>query len=433
MITLLAAVFGGLILLLISGLWIAVATGGIGITLYFINSGWSALTPISHIVWTSAENFPIATVPLFIFLGYMLMESGLAGRVYAGLEPLLNHIPGGLLHTNIVVGALFAACSGSGMASAAAIGTVALPEMEKRGYPRSLSIGSVAAGGVLAPIIPPSIMMIMYCVITGQSIGKAFIAGIFPGLGLAVLFSLYIAVVFQFYQDWAKTRGPLVPLKKSISASKEVWPIVILIFLVLGTIYLGIATPTESAAVGSVGAIVLAALHRGLNWQSLKKTTVATVTLTSVVLIIYIGTHIMSSALAMSGAIGFITQGLTSLAVPRVGVLLIVYLIFIILGLFIDTLPMMLMTVPLVFPTIVALGYDPLWFGIAVVLLTNTGNLTPPVGMILFVMQSLNRGRPVSEVYKGVIPFAVLCVVMLGIVTAFPQIALWLPTQMLGK
>ena len=433
MLGFLVGIFLGLFVLLASGMWIAVVTGVIGVTLFYIQVGSAAITAIGSIVWTSAEKFPLTTVPLFIFLGYMLMESGLASRVYAGLEPLLNRLPGGLLHTNIVVGALFASASGSGMASAAAIGSVALPEMAKRGYPKALSIGSVAAGGILAPLIPPSIMMIMYCVITGQSIGKQFIAGIFPGLALATMFMIYIALRFWFYGRWVEFRGELTPWKTALVRTRSVWLILILIFLVLGTIYLGVATPTEAAAVGAAGAMVLAWAHGCLNWQILKKTTIATVRLTSIVLFIYIGTHIMSSALALSGAIGYITQALTSLPVPSLVVLVIIYLLFIILGMFIDTLPMMLMTVPLVFPAVMALGYDPIWFGIAVVLLTNTGNLSPPVGMVLFVMQSLNPDLPISEIYRGVIPFALIVLVMLAILTAFPQIALWLPNTMFGQ
>lgn len=422
----------GLLALLFSGMWVAAACGVIGVILFYVHLGPASVVAISNTIWTTAVNFSLCTVPLFVFLGFLLMESGLAKRVYAGVEPFLNHFPGGLLHTNIIVGALFASASGSSLASAAAIGSIALPEMEKRGYPRELSLGSVAGGGTLAILIPPSIIMIMYCIITGQSIGKQFIAGIFPGLCLAGLFMLYIALRFQIFGRWQEVRGEVLPWIPSIARTRSVWLIVVLVMLVLGSIYLGVATPVEAAGVGCVGAILLAWMHRSFNWQVLKKTTISTVRLTSALLFILIGTHILSSALGFSGVIRYITQGLTSAPVPPIVILIIIYVFFIVLSMFIESLPLVLIMVPMVFPAVMALGYDPIWFGIVVVLLSNTGQLSPPVGVVLFVLQSLEPDRPLGELYRGVMPFVLIIIVMLVIITAFPQIALWLPGTMYG-
>ena len=426
-------VMGGFLVLLFSGMWIAIVATIIGLVLLFLEQGWSnMLQATGWIVWSASDVFALASVPLFIFMGLILTESRLSERIYSSLAPLLNRLPGGLLYTNIAAGALFAACSGSSMAAAATIGSVAIPEMEKRGYPFPISIGSVGAGAILAPIIPPSILMIFYASVTEQSIGKLFIGGLIPGLILVGLFALWITLRFRFFPAWKEIRGEILPWGQAILATRGIWLIVILIVMVLGSMFAGIATASEAAAVGAFGALMLALLHRRLSWGILRKATITAVIITCQVQFIYVGVQIFSAAVARAGLVAYITGILVDLPIPPLAVLLLIYGIFLILGMLIESIPMLLMVVPVVFPTIAVLGYDPIWFGIVVTLLCVVGNVTPPVGVSLFVLQALNPDKPVMEIYKGLFPFIMVTLVGLGIITAFPELTLFLPSLMLG-
>jgi len=428
------AVFGMLLALLVGGMWVATAAAFVGIFILWSKIGFDPMVQsVGWAVWNSASTFTLCTIPLFIFMGFMLMESGLAERVYSGIEATVNRVPGGLLHTNIIVGGLFAATSGSTIAATATLGTISLPEMERRGYPQGISLGSVAAGAFLAPVIPPSNMMIFYCELMQLSIGRQFIAGVFPGFVLAGLFMLYIALRFSMFRQKGEVRGKILPWWQSLAKMRDVWLIVILIVIVLGSIYLGLATPTEAAALGSVGAVGLAALHRRLNWQTLKKCTIGTLRVTGQVMFIFVGVKIMSNALSLAGVVDFVTKWLVALPVPPLVILLMIFVLFLILGCFIESIPMMLMVVPLVFPAVMSLGYNPYWFGVLVTLIATAGNITPPVGVTLFALQAVRPDIPVTRIYRGVIPFLTVILVGLAIVTAIPELSLWLPSTMIGQ
>jgi len=428
------AVFGMLLVLLVGGMWVATAAALVGIFILLSKIGFDPMVQsVGWAIWNSASTFTLCTIPLFIFMGFMLMESGLAQRVYSGIEATVNRVPGGLLHTNILVGGLFAATSGSTIAATATLGTISLPEMEKRGYPQGISLGSVAAGAFLAHVIPPSNMMIFYCELMQLSIGRQFIAGVFPGFILAGLFMLYIALRFSMFRQKGEVKRKILPWWQSLAKMRDVWLIVILIVIVLGSIYLGLATPTEAAALGSVGAVGLAALHRRLNWQTLKKCTIGTLRVTGQVMFIFVGVKIMSNALSLAGVVDFVTKWLVAMPVPPVVILLMIFVLFLILGCFIESIPMMLMVVPLVFPAVMNLGYDPYWFGVLVTLIATAGNITPPVGVTLFALQAVRPDIPVTRIYRGVIPFLTVILVGLAIVTAFPQLSLWLPSTMIGQ
>lgn len=433
MVGFLVATFSGFLALLGSGMWIATVCGIVGLALLYVRVGWSnMLLASSWVAWVSTDSFTLVAVPLFMFMGIMLAESALGERVYASTAPLLNHFPGGLLYTNVLAGALFAAASGSSVASAATIGSVALPEMEKRGYPFSVSTGSVGAGSLLAPLIPPSLQMIFYASVTEQSIGKLFAAGLIPGLVLAGLFIVHITIFFGLTKRGREVRGEVLPWKTSLAKTRDVWLIIILIGMVLGSMFAGIATPTEAAAVGAFGATLLAVVYRKLNWQVLKKATFGALRITCQLGFIYVGVKILSAALARAGLIAWVTKSLVGLPVPPVVIFMMIAALFILFGMVLESIPMMLMIVPVVFPTMIALGYDPIWFGVAVVLLCLTGNLTPPVGVTLFVLQTLSPEKPITDIYKGVLPFVVTVLLMLVIVTAFPQLALWFPGLILS-
>ena len=431
--TFLAAVLGIFLAFLGSGMWLAVACALVGMGLLFIMTGWdNMLLSSSFIVWLSTNSFILGSIPLFIFMGFLFMESGLAKRIYASATPLLNHFPGGLLYANIIAGALFAACSGSSVAATATIGSVALPEMEERGYPFSASAGSIGAGGTLATIIPPSVLLIFYASITEQSIGREFMAGVFPGLIMVAMFLIYITLSFRFRGRWREIPRDILPWKTSLAKSKDVWIVLILIVIVLGSIFAGIATPTEAAAVGVAGAVILAVAYRGFNWQVLKRAALGSMTITCQLMFIYIGVKILSAALARAQLISYTTKALITLPVPPLVVLVIVCGIFFLLGMVIESLPMMLMVVPVVYPAMIALGYDPIWFGIVVLLMCHVGNFTPPVGVLIFVIQAIAPDHPVTEIYKGLIPFTIIQLILIVIITAFPQLCLFLPSVMMG-
>jgi tripartite ATP-independent transporter DctM subunit len=420
-----AGVFGVFLALLLSGVGVGIGAALTGMGILYITTGWdNMLLSVSWIAWLAINSFTLTSVPLYIFMGILLKESGVGSRIYLALEPLLNRLPGGLLYTNIIAGALFAACSGSSLASAATIGSVAFPEMDKRGYDPTMSAGSVGAGSILATIIPPSLLMIFYGSITEKSIGQLFIAGIIPGLIMTAMFIIYITIRYRFYGQWK--RPELVPWGTAIVKSIDAWPVIALIVMVLGSIFVGIATPSEAAAIGSLGAVFLALLYRGLNWQVIRKATVETVVLTSVLMFIYVGCKIMSNALGRAGLVTYLTRAMIEFPVSPLVILLLVYLLFLIMGCFLEGIPMMLMIVPVVAPALETLGYDLIWFGVAVVLLCHIGGFTPPVGITLFVLQSLRPNRPITEIYWGLLPFGVIVFILLGIVTAFPQLSLFL-------
>jgi tripartite ATP-independent transporter DctM subunit len=364
-------------------------------------------------------------------MGEIIFRCGLSEKAYGALSPLMNRLPGGLLHSNIAVGAVFAAASGSSVASAATIGKVALPDMEKRGYARGISMGSVAAGGSLGILIPPSITFIIYGVMTQQSVGKLFIAGIFPGILLTVLYMTYIGTRVLFQPHLAPREKP-VPLGKSLLKIFDAWPIFLLAIMVLGSIYGGIATPTEAAGVGAFGALVIAAGYRKITWGAFKEAAAGTVKTTCYLMLIFVGAKVMGVLLTNLGVFNQMTRWVIALPVPPIGILTAILIMYVILGCFMSGLPAIIITLPIVFPIITVLGYDPIWFGVIIVMLNETGLLTPPVGIILYILQGLRPDTPFREIALGCIPFFITILVAIAIITAFPPIATWLPTLMIG-
>ena len=376
-------------------------------------------------------NFVLTAIPLFIFMGEIILRSGFSGKLYRGLSGWFQLLPGGLLHSNIAAASMFAAVCGSSVATAAAIGTVALPELEKRGYDRKLSMGSLAAGGTLGPLIPPSIAFIIYGVITETSIVRLFVAGVFPGLLLAGLFMAYIGVRVALDRSLVP-KEDAVPWRKRLSGTAEILPIACLMILVLGGIYMGVMTPTEAAAVGAFGALLLAAAFRLLTrralWESLKETTRST----AFIMFIVVGAMLLGVVLANLRVPGALVKMVVAAPLTPLMVMLLVYFIYFIMGSFFDGISMMIITLPVIFPVVVALGYDPVWFGVSFTIILEVGLLTPPVGLNLYVIHGLSRNRPFSEVVIGGAPFFVVMLIALAIIHAFPEISLWLPSVLLG-
>ena len=427
------AVFGVFFALLAANMGVAIAFFLTGMGVLYVIGGWdNMLLSTGWIVWLSSNSFTLTCVPLYIFMGLLLKESGVGSRMYLALEPLFDRLPGGLLYTNIIAGAIFGACSGSSVAAAATIGSIAFPEMDKRGYDPAISAGTIGAASLLDTLIPPSLLLIFYGSVTEKSIGQLFIAGIIPGLIMAAMFIVYITLRYRFYeQQWKRPK--IVPWKTAIVKSMDVWPVFALILLVLGSIFVGIATPSEAAAVGGFGGILLALLYRGFNWQVLKKATVDTMVLTSTLMFIFVGVTVFSNALGRAGVITYMSRALIDLPVPPLVTLLLVYFIFLIMGIALEGIPMILMIVPVVGPALEALGYDLIWFSIPMVLLCHIAGISPPCGITLYALQSLRPNRPITEIYRGLLPFGVIIFILLGLMTAFPRVVLFLPELMMGK
>jgi C4-dicarboxylate transporter, DctM subunit len=375
-------------------------------------------------------NFVLTAIPLFIFMGEIILRTGFSLKLYHGLARWFQLLPGGLLHSNIAACSVFSAVCGSSVATAAAIGTVALPELEKRGYDGRLSAGSLAAGGTLGPLIPPSIALIIYGVITQTSIVRLFMAGVLPGLLLAALFMAYIGVRVAMDRSLAPAEEH-VSWRERLLGLAEIVPVACLIVVVLGGIYAGIMTPTEAAAVGALGALILAAAFRTLSWAILWVALKETARSTAFIMFIIVGAMLLGVVLANLRVPSALAEGVRAAPLTPLMVMLLIYAMYFFMGMFFDGISMMIITLPVIFPVVVALGYDPVWFGVAFVIIMEVGLLTPPVGLNLYVIYGVSKHRPFSDVAIGSAPFFVVMLVALALVHAFPQLSLWLPSALL--
>ncbi len=421
--------FGLVFLFLFSGIPVAVALGLVGFLTAFLFLGHTEA--LGYAPWNIATQFILVAIPLFLFMGQILLHSGISDRLYSGASALLGKLPGSLLHANIASCAVFAAISGSSVATAATIGTVAIPQLEKRGYESKLVLGSLAAGGTLGILIPPSIAMIIYGAMAGESVGRLFVAGIIPGIMLTLLFMGYVLVRVI-------TKPGLAPPFEGMSWKQRglrilsMWPIFIIMFIVLGGIYLGVVTPTEAAALGAFTSMVFALAYRRLNWQIMKGILRDTVKTTAYIMFLVIGAQILTGTLSMLRVPDNAVLWVTSLDVSPLVILIFIYILYLFLGCFMDGISMMVVTLPVVVPIIRTLGFDPIWFGVALVILIEMALLTPPVGLNVYVIHGLRPDRPMSDVFRGIIPFFFMMLLGLIIVTAFPPIATWLPSTMYG-
>lgn len=416
---------GALVLFLTSGAILGAALGLTGLLLLHFQA--NGATPLAiNATWNMLTDFTLSAVPLFIFLGEILLASGVSKRVYNGLTPLFARVPGQLLHTNIAVCTLFGAVSGSSTSTAAAIGAVGYPELTKRGYKPSVVVGTLAAGGTLGLLIPPSLALIIYGATQNVSIGQLFIAGMLPGLLIAAAFSTWIMIRSKIGEPVTPTFKEKVTFKHVITGLKEIWPLPVLIFFVLGTIYLGIATPTESAALGVVASIVLGLTWGDLTfkrlWQAFKH---ASIMFTAIGMIL-IGTVILSQAVSLLGIPRTAVETIGNFGLGPYGILLMIVIVYIVLGCFFDGISLLLMTLPITFPMITSLGFDPIWFGIIVTLLIEIGMITPPVGLNLFVLSSISKNEvDLTSAAKASLPYWLILLGAIGVFTLFPNIILW--------
>lgn len=427
----LSSIIMGMLLfgLLFSGVWIAMGLGMVGILgLLLIEP--SSIMGVGIVVWDTLESFVLTAVPLFLLMGSIILHSGISSGFYRGLSLWLDYLPGSLAHSNISACSIFAAISGSSVATAAAIGAIAIPEMEKRGYDRSLIYGSLAAGGTLGILIPPSLIFILYGAIIGESVGRLFIAGIIPGILLSLLFLLYIGIRTVINPSLVPRGEERATWRKRLRGLVDVLPIFILMFLILGGIYLGLATPTEAAAVGVFGSLVMALFTGRLNLKVLSASLDAAIKSNCMILFIVVGAQIMSYALVTAGIPRALVALISGLQVQPAVIFLFLCLMYLILGCFMDAISLMLLTLPVVYPVMMSLGYDPIWFGVVLVILLEVGLITPPVGMNLFVIQGL-ADQPLGIVAWGAFPYVIMMLFMVFLIALFPDLALWLPSKMM--
>jgi C4-dicarboxylate transporter DctM subunit len=423
------AIMLGLLLLGMPIAVIMVLLGAVGGAMAF---GWPLIDSIGSVVWGVANENILTAIPLFILLGELLLRSGIADRMYSSLSIWLGRLPGGLLHTNIGCSAMFAATSGSSVATAATIGTVALPALNERNYSKSQSLGSLAAGGTLGILIPPSVNLLIYGSLTNTSIGQLFIAGIIPGILLTLLFMAYIG--FANYGRQADVQEADVSMAMKIQALGGLMPPTIIFFIVMGSIYFGLATPTESAAIGVVVALAYAWHFGALNFAFLHRCFIHTARTTGMVLLIITGAFILNVTLALVGVAQAMTGWIAGMGLSATGLLMALIVFYLLLGMFMDVLSMQVLTIPIAIPIVLAAGIDPIWFGVFVVLMCEVGLITPPVGMNLYVVQGIRTdGGDFKDVMWGALPYAILMLVFTGMLIAFPDIVLWLPGKMLGE
>ncbi len=405
---------------------VAAGLGFLGVLLSALYSKLPLTLAIGEVAWATSNNFLLVAIPFFVLLGEILLRSGMAARMYNALVLWVPWLPGGLMHSNIAACAMFAATSGSSVATAATIGTVAMAEIKKHGYSERLFLGTIAAGGTLGILIPPSINMIVYGVLTDSSIPKLYLAGIIPGLVLASLFSLTVLLICLL---WPKLGGRRTTStwKARIHALPDLIPPLLIFLAVIGSIYAGLATATESAALGVLAALGVAAWHRSLSLRMLLHAFEGTMRTTAMIMAILIAAYFLNFVISSIGLTAQVNSAITGLGLSPAGLLFAVIVFYLVLGCFMETLSMMVATVPIIAPIMIKAGYDPIWFGILIVILMETAMITPPVGINLYVVQGLRKRGKIDDVIIGASPFVITMILMIAILSYWPQLALWLP------
>jgi C4-dicarboxylate transporter DctM subunit len=412
-----------------TGVWIGLTLSGvawIGMQLFTTRMAGDAMAVT---IWGSASSWTLTALPLFIWMGEILFRTRLSQDMFKGLAPWMQAMPGRLLHTNVVGCTIFAAVSGSSAATCATIGKMTLPELTRRGYPEHMVIGTLAGASTLGLLIPPSIIMIVYGVAAEVSIARLFIAGVLPGILLAMLFSGYIMFWALRNPEQIPPRDETTTLLQKLSASRALIPVVLLIAAVLGSIYTGIATATEAAAVGVVGALIISAVQGSMSWVTFREALMGATRLYCMIALILAGAAFLTLSMGYIGLPRHLAEWIGSLGLSQGQLILALTVFFIVLGCFLDGISMVVLTMGVLMPTIQKAGIDPIWFGIFIVLVVEMAQITPPVGFNLFVLQGMT-GKELTWIAKVTLPMFFLMCAALAIVYAFPGIVTWLPQQM---
>ncbi|MDR1934393.1 MAG: TRAP transporter large permease [Candidatus Accumulibacter sp.] len=417
-----------IVVVVLIGLSIPIAAA-LGVTALILDPLYSML-PLTRgmgdVAWGTSTEFLLVAIPLFILLGEVLLRAGFAESMYGAMSLWLSWLPGGLMHANIGASTLFAATSGSSVATAATVGTVAIPQIKRFGYNESLFLGSIAAGGSLGILIPPSINLVIYGVLTNASVPKLYLAGIIPGFALAAMFMLAVVIICLVKPLYGGQRI-VGNWNERLRSLRHLLPPVGIFLMVVGSIYLGLATPTEAAALGVFGALILAACFRRLTLPMLREALEGTMRSSVLIMLIVVAAAFLNFVMAAIGLTTALTEAIKNLGLSPGWMLVVVIVFYVLLGTFMETLSMMIVTIPVIAPLMFSLGYDPIWFGIVVIILIETVLITPPVGLNLFVVQSLRKSGSMNSLIIGALPFVVMLFLMLALLAFFPDLALWLP------
>lgn len=405
----------------------------VGIVLFLLGFGvdqlfspFPLLRGLGQVVWSSSNSSTLIAIPFFVLLGEILVRGGIAERTYEALDKWFSWLPGGLIHANIGTATMFSATSGSSVATAATVATVAMPQAEKLGYDPKLFSGAIAAGGTLGIMIPPSINLIVYGFLTETSIPRLFLAGLIPGLLMAVAFMMVTAILCKIKPTLGGTSRSFT-WSERIGSLQHLLPIVVLFLVVIGSIYAGWATPTESAAVGVAIAMLIAAFNRGVSREMIERCLYGTVRITAMIMLVIIGAYFLNFTLTAAGMGRELKDLLTGLNFSPMGTLMVVILLYIVLGFFIETLSLMVATIPIIVPIMTGMGFDKVWFGILLIVLIEMALITPPVGLNLYVVQGARKSGRLSDVMLGVIPFVLVMLAMIALLVVVPSVALFLP------
>ncbi|WP_371157302.1 TRAP transporter large permease [Jannaschia sp. 2305UL9-9] len=418
-----------LLVLLGSGVWIALSL----LTAGFITFAFFAPLPpgsiLASTIWDASWNWALTALPLFVWMGEILMRSGLSSSLFRGLSPWVAGLPGGLMHVNVIGCGVMAAVSGSSAVTCATVGRMSLPELRARNYDHRMMVGSLAGAGTFGLLIPPSIIMIVYGVVAQQSVARLFIAGILPGLMLVLLFSGYIAIWSRLNPDRNGDVPPAMRLRERVRASGELIPVVLLIVAIIGSIYGGIATPTEAASIGILGALILAGINRTLSRQMFIDSLLSATRISCMI------AFIIACAACLSIAVGFadiprvVASWVDGMNLSPIGLIAVLTVFFLILGCFLEGISILVLSSSVVLPMIQAAGIDPIWFGVYAVIVIECAQITPPVGFNLIVLKSMT-GRGVGEIAKATLPFLLLLLFAIVLIVAFPAIVTFLPNLM---
>jgi C4-dicarboxylate transporter DctM subunit len=416
-----------LVLVLLSGIPVAfgmILVGFVGVS-YLLT--WEAgLFIIGTVLWDTFTSYTLLVIPLFVLMGQIAFHSGISGRIYNTAYKWLGHQPGGVAMATIGGCAGFAAICGSSPATAATMGTVALPEMRKYHYDLALATGTVAAGGTLGILIPPSVVLIIYGIMAEESIGKLFVAGILPGILLTLLFLIILYIKCRRNPHLGPA-GPKTTFKEKLASLPGTIEMLLLFGLVIGGLLVGWFTPTEAGGAGSAGALLIALARKGLPWSAFKTAIMDTMRMACMILFIIGGAIVFGRFLTLSRIPLELANWVTSLPAPPLTILLIIFFVYFLGGCFMDALSFLIITIPIFLPVVKSLGYDPIWFGVVMVVLLETGAVTPPVGMNVYVIKGIATDVPLETIFKGILPFVLMMVVCIAILIIFPQIALFLP------
>jgi len=415
-----------LFMLLGSGVWVGLSLLGVayvGMELFTARPAGDAMITK---VWASSSSWTLTALPLFIWMGEILYRTRLSEDMFKGLSPWMARLPGGLVHTNIVGCTVFAAVSGSSAATLTTVGKMSIPELRKRGYPENMVIGTLAGAATLGLMIPPSLTLIVYGVTINESITKLFMAGVFPGLVLAVMFMTYVGVVSKLSKDFNPTPEPEMTLTEKLKNSRFLAPVICLILVVIGSMYLGYATATEAAAFGVIGSMVLAAAQGSLTWGTFTESLMGAVRTSAMIALILAGAAFLSLSMGFTGLPRGLADLIASWNLTKFELLMALLVFYIVLGMFLDGISSVVLTMAVVEPMIRQAGIDIIWFGIFIVVVVEMAQITPPIGFNLFVLQGMTN-HEMNFIARAAIPMFLIMVVMVFVLIAFPELATWLP------